>query len=558
MKKEHLLEAIGEIGEDMLLQSEQTAVTGIRTLRRLILVAATVGLLAVTAAAGTGLFSRHIGEIGVVTDETVAPFDMDSEGNIIPGGVEGVKITMEIDVDEDAPEYLEEFYHLELPDIWKWSGGGGGGGIYTYFAWETQWAQEGKPGEIRLSQSIMEKGQKLQTVDLLHKLSADTKVTGGKTQMAGLDVLKVVIPELPGYTGTAYCPEGETRLYWSDGRYLLRFDYPVWMSDTEAEEMLKTLETEEFIVAYPEDYGTVNTERLSKLNPIFSVEKGNTGTCMANSVMGWGRFAYSDGVVYYGNDGKIIGYNLETQQVKTYPLSYAPSTLELFATENYICYEDMRDALMAVPKKGGEAIPIYQGLGVTHLYADGNMIYTNNRTQHLSRIDLRTGKEEILVENANSYYVDDTYIYVVQSGENANHFLRSRKDVIDFEKIQLNFHPVKVLADGEDLYFSRGGEGYDWRVIHYRNGVETELPIYAYDYQILDDKLIYVDEQETWKAKSYDLQTGEITVLQERAHDFAIMEERYIGFTCVDEENHPYPRILDIDTGKYYEPPISD
>ena len=66
----------------------------------------------------------------------------------------------------------------------------------------------------------------------------------------------------------------------------------------------------------------------------------------------------------------------------------------------------MRDALMAVPKEGGDPIVIYQGLGVTHLFADGSVLYTNNGSNYLSRIDLRTGEEEILVEDANSYYVD--------------------------------------------------------------------------------------------------------------------------------------------------------
>lgn len=560
MKKEQLLEAIGEVGEDMLLQSEQAPRKSTRTLRRLVLVAAAVGLLAVTAVAGVHLISRPIGQTEIVLGETIAPFYMDAQGNIIPSGVEGIKITMEVDVDADAPGYLEEIYHLVMSDAWQWSGGSGGMGLYTYFAWETCWKQEGRPGEVRLHQSVVDETQKIQTVDLLEKLTVDmTLLSAEKTKVAGLEVLKVVIPEQPNYKGTKYCPEGETRLYWCDGRYLLQFDYPSWMSDREAEELLQALETEEFVVAYPEDYGEVNTERLSQLNPAFSVEKGKTGTAMANSVMGWGRFAYSDGVVYYGNDGKIIGYDLETKQTKTYPLpDKLTSTLELFATENYICYEDMRDALMAQPKEGGEPVVIYQGLGVTHLYADGPVLYTNNGTNYLSRIDLESGKVERLVDNANSYYVDDTYIYVVQTIDNANHFLRSRKDVIDFEKIQLSFHPVKVIADGEDLYFSRGGRGYDYRVIHYRDGVEKELPIYAYDYQILDGKLLYHDEQEEWVIRSYDLQTGEITVLQERCHDFAIMNDRYVGFTCVDEENHPYPLILDTQTGETYQPDISE
>ncbi len=555
MKKEELLEAVGYVNEDVLLDADRETRSVVKPVRRILLAAAVIGVVGITVAASTGLFSRPIGEFELNTEETISPFDMDDQGNIILGGVEGITIRMEVTPDTDAPDYLEEFYRLNLSEKWHLSGGSGGGGLYTHFAWEDYWDQEGKPGELRLKQSVMEKGKTVQTVDLLHDLPVDTELTGEKTVMAGLDVLKVTIPALPGYGGTRYCTEGETRLYWSDGRYLLEFDYPAWLSDRVAESILETLETEDFIVAYPEDYGKVNTQRLADLSPAFFVEKGKTGTAMANSVMGWGRFAYSDGVVYYGNDGKIIGYDLQTQEVKTYPLVFRHSnTLELFATENYICYEDMGDALMAVPKKGGEAIPIYQGLGVTHLYADGNVLYTNNLAEYLSRIDLESGKVERLVDNVNSYYVDDNYIYVVQSGTDANYFLRSRKDEIDFEKIELSFHPVKVLADGEDLYFCRGGKNYDWHVIRYRDGVETPLPLYAYDYQIMDGKLIYHDEKEKWTIKTYDLQTGEIAVLQERAHDFSIMPEGYIGFTCVDGNNHGYPLILNTKTGETYKP----
>ena len=559
MKKEQLLEAIGEVSEDMLLSCEQTPSKSTRILRRLVLVAAVVGLLAITAAAGAGLFSRPIGETDVVFGETIAPFYMDAQGNIIPSGVKGIKIVMEVQVDPDRPDYLEEIYHLELSDTWQWSGGSGGMGLYTYFAWSDCWAQEGKTGELRLHQSVIDKTEETQlVVDLLEKLSVDVScLSAEKTKVAGMEVLKLVIPAQPGYEGTKYCSEGETRLYWCDGQYLLQMDYPSWVSDKEAEKLLKTLNPQEYIMPLPDGYGTVDPQKLSQLNPAFSVEKDKTGTAMANSIMGWGRFVYSDNVVYYGEGSKIIGYDLQTGQVKTYPLESAHSnTLELFTTENYICYEDMRDALMAVPKAGGEAIPIYQGLGVTHLYADGPVLYTNNGTNYLSRIDLESGKVERLVDNANSYYVDDTYIYVVQSGTDANYFLRSRKDNINFEKIQLSFHPVKVIANGEDLYFCRGGRDYDYRVIHYRDGVEKELPIYAYDYQLLDGKLLYHDEKETWVIKYYDLQTGEIAVLQERCHDFAIMEDRYIGFTCVDDQNHPYPVILDTETGEAYKPDL--
>ena len=414
---------------------------------------------------------------------------------------------------------------------------------------------------MRLSQSVIEKGKETQVVDQMHKLPQNTPLSTCKTKMAGLEVLKLTIPELPDYDGTKYCAGGETRIYWSDGHYLLRMDYPYWMSDAQAETLLLTLNTEEFILALPEDFGTVNTQRLMELKPSFGIEKGKTGTNMANNVMSLGRFAYSDGAVYYAADCKIFRYDLETKQVKTYypPCSAMRASVNnLFATENYICYNDMLDTLMAVPKDGSEAVPIYQGLDVGSLYADGNVLYTNHPGEYLGTIDLVTGKVETLVNDVNSYYVDDAYIYAVQTADGAEHFLRSRKDKVAFEKIPLSFYPIKVLADGEDLYFCEGGKSLERQLIHYRDGVETRLPVYAYDYQIFDGKLIYNDIKDSWVVKSYDLQTGETAVLQERAADFSILEERYLCFECVDSENHPYPLILDTHTGIYHQPDITD
>lgn len=552
MKEEQLLEAIGAVSEDMLMEAEQLTHRGSKSLRRVLLVAAAVVILAVTVAASTGVFSRPIGETGIITGETVAPFELDQEGNIIMGGVVGQKVTMQVQIDPDPPRYLEEIYHLDLPDTWQPQGGAGGGDLYTHYFWQTDWRMEGNTGELRLHQSVVGDYLADNVVDMLQGLPEGTELTTQKVTMAGLEVLKLTIPELPGFEKDwLFCPEGETRLYWSDGRYILQMDYPCWVTDAEAEELLQTLNTQEFIVALPEDYGKVNTQRLLQLNPPLSVNADITGTTAANSVMGLGSFAYGDGSIYYGGDGCIYRYDCDAGKTEEFLL---PRGLEcaynLFATEYYICYADMRDSLLALPKDGGEPEIIYQGLGTTNLYADGSMLYTTNAHTYLSRIDLLSGKEEILLEDVNSYYVDESYIYAVQTTSNGAYFLRSRKDSINFEKTELSFCPIKVYADGGDMYFC---ESRSYQVIRCRDGEQTRLPIYAYDYQILGDKLIYVDEKEEWVVKSYDLQTGETAVLQERASGFSILEERYICFNCVDEESHPCWRILDLQTGKYSE-----
>lgn len=551
MKQEQLLQAIGGVSEDMLMESElQTHRSG-KTVRRILMVAAAVAALTVTAMASAGVFSRPIGETAIVTDETVAPFDMDAQGNIIPGGVAGQKIAMEVQIDPDPPQYLEEIYHLEVPDTWQTWGGAGGGGLYTHSFWETNWRMEGKPGELRLLQSVATNylldvsGENV--VDLLYGLPEGTQLTTQKVTMAGLEMLKLTIPELPGFTKDhQFCPGGETRLYWSDGRYLLQLDYPYWVTDSEAEALLKTLNTQEFVLTLPEDYGRVNVDRLEQLH--LSIDGENTGTTMANSVMGEGGFVYSDGKIYYSEDGILFSYDPATGETQDIPLpDKFTSTFNMFATEDYICYANLRQELYAWPKAGGTPEVIYQGLGTTDLFADGMLLYTTNGMEYLSRIDLQTGEEVRLVENINSYYVDSTYIYAVQSDLSNHSFLRSRKDNIDFEKIPLSFYPIKVLAHGEDLYFCEGGENRSYQVIRYRDGVETRLPLRAYDYQVLSGKLIYRDcDDQT--LKTYDLETGENRTLLEHAVYFSILEDRYLCCICSNKAAASH-YVLDLQTG---------
>ena len=91
---------------------------------------------------------------------------------------------------------------------------------------------------------------------------------------------------------------------------------------------------------------------------------------------------------------------------------------------------------------------------------------------------------------------------------------------------------IKVLADGEDLYFCEGGLSRSYQLIRYRDGEETRLPFRAYDYQVLDGHVIYRDLDTSGMLKSYDLVTGESEVICDEMFDFSILEGRYICSLC--------------------------
>lgn len=556
MKKEQLMEAIGGVDENLLMESEQITRRSAKPLKRLILAAAVVAALVVTVMASTDLFSRPIKNGSVVTDGTVAPFEMDADGNIIPGGVTGQKVIMEAEIDVDAPIYLEDMYYLELPEKWEYVGGSGGGDGYHFYGMERKWKVAGKPGWLRLHQSTTDNYVRgaygKNCVDTLPKLTADDHVSTQLVTVAGIQALKVTIPALPWYNegnGGEYCAGGETRLYWTDGRYILELDYPYWVSDSEAEALLKTLHTEKFPALTPEGFGTVDAEKIAALTPHFEIEQGNTGTTVANVIMGLGRFAYGDDGIYYGTTGRIYHHNLETGATKTYVLTNkADDPMQLFVTENYICYTDSWSKLVALPKDGSPETILYEGISSGRLYAEGMTIYCSDGI-----IDMRTGTITPWVEGLILWYVDDTYLYGVEGSESKS-FLRINKETMEIERTELTFAPITVLADGDDLYFAASNADKHWQLIRYRDGVETKLPIRAVEYQILDGYVIYRCEDEGGrKIKSYNLETGEVKVIHENSYNCSILEQRYICLYCADDEGQSYCTVLDWQTGEYTE-----
>ena len=111
--------------------------------------------------------------------------------------------------------------------------------------------------------------------------------------------------------------------------------------------------------------------------------------------------------------------------------------------------------------------------------------------------------------------------------------LRSRKDKIAFERVDITQKPIALFVDGDDLYISTLG---DWKVWHCSNGTATELPIRSAVYQVFDGHLVYADQPGSNKSlgdplKLYNLKTGEIKELAESVCDVAVLADRYIAYS---------------------------
>lgn len=295
----------------------------------------------------------------------------------------------------------------------------------------------------------------------------------------------------------------------------------------------------------------------------------DNGSSAANLATGMGNFVYTQEGIYHGVPGYIYKCDFNGRIIHKYPLSDKFETPHhMFATEDAIVYvnsgglavdpEDEtapnREAhwgLRVQPKDGSAPYSICPGVEATHAYADGDQLYFNNGGTMLSRVDLLTFEKTDLLENVFSYYVDENYIYAIENTEEHCYF-RSAKDVIAFESIPLSFDPNNIVASGEDLYIcewmnkdDQKETGRRYRVNLVKDGSATELPVYSWFYQVLDGKVLYIDREDTYPLKSYDVNTGETTVLAENVFEFSLLEDRYI---CIDRFN-TNPVILDWQTG---------
>ena len=249
---------------------------------------------------------------------------------------------------------------------------------------------------------------------------------------------------------------------------------------------------------------------------------------VSNMISGSGRFAYDGGCIYYGAPGAIYKLELESGKAERIPLSDSNEDVRyLVAAETGLGYVSGFDTFSILSLEGTvQQIPVGNGT-FSRLFVDGNLLYTENGLC-LQRIHMDTGKTELLAEDTHGYYVDETYIYALVKG---NCFLQSNKETVDFRQIPLSFHPAGMIADGEDLYFSEYRTNGTFRVVHYRDGVETQLPVYGFFMQILGDKLFYLDTVEKHTLKSYDLSTGEIAVVAKNVFEFSVLADRYL---CID------------------------
>lgn len=288
-----------------------------------------------------------------------------------------------------------------------------------------------------------------------------------------------------------------------------------------------------------------------------------TGTTCANAVMSQGEFAWSNDFIYINAGGEFYEFDLTTGIAVKLAEGNMYWPRSLFATDRYVYWVDKAketdeegrttDCLQYMTKDGKKSNVFWNsGESCFYLYAEGTeLFYTTGVGGALCCQKLPVDGEEmpeptVLLPCINQYYVDDSYIYAVipaNAEENIpeNYLVRSPRQAINFEKIELSFPPAAVMADGDDLYIA---SQRPFQLSHWHEGTETQLPIRSVYYQVMNSEIIYLEDdsfnQGTFALKSYDLQNGEIRLLLEEVFDFCILNNRYICAKCVEGRTARY------------------
>lgn len=269
----------------------------------------------------------------------------------------------------------------------------------------------------------------------------------------------------------------------------------------------------------------------------------NSSTTCANVVMGMGRFEYRNNFMYFADVASIYEYDMESGKTVVFPVEFPGDPQDLFVTDDYILYcgytKDFKSGTLSMSRDGKNTETVFVGSeGCYQLYIDGkDAYYLSGRGGNLYHQNLVEKKETMLLDRVLSYYWTEDVIYAIKDNGGTYSLMKQAKGETDFQEIPLSFSPIEILVVDEELYLSQMGT---YQLVHYRDGVETPLPINSVKYQALDGCVVFSDESSfknsTWTVKSYDLKTGEVKELCQSAMEFGIFENRYIIFWCRGNE----------------------
>lgn len=240
MKNEKLFEAIGGLDDTMIAEAETTVKKHTRRIGwKVVLVAAIIAGLAVSAGAAPLIRNALLGG-KMETDDT----SWFTPTNPVDGSSHEIRqfeITLDVDMDKDAPKEIETFYVPRIPENVPQYLGRIYGNNSAQYGW---YSKDSDQGFFFCQQA----GGSIRKEDLDYHMYA----VPGDQPMAELRTFAGI----EGYLVAAKPvgdEDGDRVFFWSDGDYLFRLEVPYEYTDAQLEEVIASVKPEEDIVRYLRD-----------------------------------------------------------------------------------------------------------------------------------------------------------------------------------------------------------------------------------------------------------------------------------------------------------------
>ena len=242
MSNYQLLESIGSVDEDLLQECETAKFVRKSLTFKVLLVAAIIATLSITAAAVQYLFTDvNGGELVPVVFKLYIP---DSEWKVYESRESpGYRVDADIETFEDVPMKLLYPYLPTVPDDWECTGAANGkydgeigmvGITWTY-------VEDGEEYEVfyRQESAYFYNTREDHTVWWLDNLPEDVTVTGQTISIGDASVYRV---EVSGSKDTRrFYSYGRSLIFWSDGYSIFQLAVPAYMTDAQIYELMCSL-----------------------------------------------------------------------------------------------------------------------------------------------------------------------------------------------------------------------------------------------------------------------------------------------------------------------------